>query len=135
MHDYEPCYYRPDGTRYPKGTEGLFEWAKDFEDMKKRKVRVSRLWWGAEVSTVWLGINHAFHDDAPPLIFESMTFYPRRWGYAPDMDRYSTKRQALRGHLRMVKKWSDPWQAIQAVVPALLEAAGGWLKKTIRPAA
>lgn len=69
--------FRPDGTPYPATGEGLTEWARDFEDEEKRRVGWTRLWWGGSVSTVWLGLNHRFYGDGPPIIFESMMFTPR----------------------------------------------------------
>jgi hypothetical protein len=63
---------------------------------------------GRWVSTVWLGIDHAF-GQGPPLIFETMVF-PSKDGPLTDLDcdRYSTEDEALRGHQRMVEKWSKP---------------------------
>jgi hypothetical protein len=54
----------------------------------------------AQVSTVWLGLDHQF-GDGPPLIFESIVF-----GGALDqeMDRYSTWREAQNGHAAMVDR-------------------------------
>ena len=54
-----------------------------------------------EISTVFLGLNHAFHS-GPPLIFETMVFtdvYPE---INEDMHRYSTWDQALAGHKEMI---------------------------------
>jgi hypothetical protein len=52
-----------------------------------------------EVSTVWLGLNHNFHDNGPPLIFETMTFtedednqwFQQCW-------RWGTETEARAGH-------------------------------------
>jgi hypothetical protein len=46
------------------------------------------------VSTVWMGLNHAY-DDGPPLIFETMIFGGPMDQY---MDRYTTEDQARTGH-------------------------------------
>jgi hypothetical protein len=53
----------------------------------------------ADVSTVWLGLDHRF-GAGPPLIFETMVF-----GGEHDQGqwRYSTEEQALAGHERVVK--------------------------------
>lgn len=55
------------------------------------------------VSTIWLGLNHAF-SDGPPLIFETMVFTKESWA---DLDcrRYSTEDEAIRGHAAMRQKW------------------------------
>jgi len=53
------------------------------------------------VSTVWLGLNHAF-GPGPPLIFETMVF-----GLDDGeelMFRYSTLEEAEAGHLRVVNR-------------------------------
>jgi hypothetical protein len=55
------------------------------------------------VSTVWLGIDHAWWPDSLPLIFETMVFYgvdPYRRG--GECERYHTEAEALAGHARMV---------------------------------
>jgi hypothetical protein len=53
----------------------------------------------ANVSTIWLGLDHQSHPDAPPLMFETMVF-----GGPADswQDRYSTEAQATEGHARVV---------------------------------
>jgi hypothetical protein len=58
------------------------------------------------VSTVWLGLDHNYLSDGPPIIFETMVFAtsPNVEGLGPDLDsrRYSTEAQALEGHEEMV---------------------------------
>lgn len=51
------------------------------------------------VSTIWLGLDHSYTLDGPPLIFETMVF-----GGHHDMDgeRYATEAAALAGHDRWV---------------------------------
>lgn len=48
------------------------------------------------VSTVFLGMNHAF-DDGPPILWETMVF-----GIEEYCDRYRTKAEALEGHEKAV---------------------------------
>ena len=48
-----------------------------------------------KVSTVFLGIDHNWHDDGPPLLFESLVFGGPLDG---DMYRYSTWDEAAAGH-------------------------------------
>lgn len=50
----------------------------------------------AEVSTVFLGINHQWKDGEPPVLFETMIFGGPRDGY---QNRYSTWEEAEQGHL------------------------------------
>lgn len=52
------------------------------------------------VSTVWLGLNHAW-DGGPPLIFETMWF---RDGESVDLRRYTTLEQAKAGHKAVVAR-------------------------------
>lgn len=46
------------------------------------------------ISTVYLGLNHAF-GEGPPIIFETMIFGGPMDEY---MDRYSTEEEAIAGH-------------------------------------
>lgn len=60
------------------------------------------------VSTVWLGMNHAFDPAAPPLIYETMVFNETKDGLDRFDDlaceRYTTREQAEAGHAAMVAK-------------------------------
>jgi len=53
----------------------------------------------SKVSTVWLGLNHEFRPDRPPLIFETMIFGGQ---YADYCERYATEAQAAAGHAAVV---------------------------------
>lgn len=81
----------------------MMEWAKQFRE--DRVVAVTDLPDGKRVSTVFLGLNHAF-GDGPPLIFETMVFDHGSYGEV-DMDRYTTEEQAKAGHEAMVTKWTE----------------------------
>lgn len=91
-------------------------WAEWFQrnDGNARRVTETRtkFFW---VSTVFIGINYNWNPDGPPLIFESMAFLqPKRCdirAVMPDSPligdgemqwRYSTRDQALAGHIAMV---------------------------------
>ena len=83
----------------------LMDWARTFEDMDARRVAETTLPDGKYVSTVWLGLDHAF-GRGPPLIFESMVFASATQGSeALDQDRYSTEAEAREGHEALVAKW------------------------------
>lgn len=99
-------YYRRDGTPYPNGMEGMLQWGKDLE-MTDRRVDKTNLWWGGYVSTVWLGLDHGW-GAGPPLIFETMVFGKVSM-LDLDMERYSYESEAIMGHHRLVRKWSNPW--------------------------
>lgn len=98
MDEY-PRYYDYDGDPIS------FEvWVELFEARTENLVR----WRVAEtdigdikVSTVWLGLDHNFMFEGPPLIFESVVF-----GGALDdeMRRYSTVEEAEKGHWDLVEK-------------------------------
>jgi hypothetical protein len=83
----------------------LPEWGRMLEDRAYSLVAQTQLLNGRVVSTVWMGLDHAF-GRGPPLIFETMVFPPG--GSADDMDceRYSTEEEAKAGHEAMVAKWS-----------------------------
>lgn len=94
-------HYRRNGTPYPEGDEGLFEWAHDFHDLTYKVVRQETLPNGIWISTVWLGIDHNFALDGPPLIFETMAWSAN--GDALDFqERYATEDDAIIGHLQAI---------------------------------
>lgn len=70
------------------------------KDIKYKRVGYTELEKGVKVSTVWLGLNHNWRN-GELLIFETMVFGGKHDG---DMDRYTTEKQAIAGHKRMVKK-------------------------------
>lgn len=81
----------------PQGQPISFErWSELFN--RPRIVAWSQPFAGVEVSTVWLGLDHAFLG-GPPLIFETMVF-----GGPLDQEqmRYSTTDQARQGHEDML---------------------------------
>ena len=58
---------------------------------------------GNRVSTVWLGINHAFDESYGPLLFETMVFADDKTGQDIYMDRYSTWDEAVAGHQKAIE--------------------------------
>lgn len=67
-------YYDIDGVPISIG-----RWAQLFEDTEGRRIAetIVPLPGGEEarVSTVWIGIDHNFAGEGPPLIFETMVFF------------------------------------------------------------
>lgn len=60
---------------------------------------------GHFVSTVWLGIDHAFFD-GPPVLFETMVFpIPTAWSDELDCRRYHTEDEAKAGHVVSCRFW------------------------------
>jgi len=82
--------------------EYVLEWANMFEDTGARIVAKDRIGRGnVEVSTVFLGINHSFFGNAPPLWFETMIFGGHLDGY---QERCTTWDQAVAQHEIAKKK-------------------------------
>src|SRR5215216_723942 len=56
-----------------------------------------------EISTVFLGLNHNYYGEGPPLIYETMIFGGHLNG---ECYRYSTEQQAAEGHMANVERAS-----------------------------
>lgn len=80
----------------------LITWARWFETAD-RKVALTDIAAGVNVSTVFLGLDHGY-GDGPPQIFETMVF---GGPLDKEMDRYATWDEALKGHTAMVKRATD----------------------------
>lgn len=71
-------------------------------DYKYKVVAQTTLPDGKWVSTVWLGLDHTFSGEGPPLIFETMVF-PSKGDFSETYcERYSTLEEARAGHERIV---------------------------------
>jgi hypothetical protein len=57
---------------------------------------------GHRVSTVWLGIDHAY-EEGLPLLFETMVFNKENGWIELYCDRYSTWNESLEGHKKAVE--------------------------------
>jgi hypothetical protein len=79
----------------------LMEWARWFEGNREDRI-VARTQIGKVlISTVFLGLDHNFGEDGPPLLFETLVFGGDLDG---ERERYSTWAQAEAGHEQMVAK-------------------------------
>ena len=79
-----------------------FGFRKDFsfENRFDLKTQVGRY----KVSTVDLGMNHQFLPDLPPLYYETMIFRKNEDNlFEYYQERYTTEKQARKGHKRAVK--------------------------------
>lgn len=79
----------------------IYTWAKWFENAAQRVVAKA---WPADhiqVSTVFIGLDHRFGDDGPPLVFETMVF---GGPLDQEMEHYATWREAIAGHDAMVAR-------------------------------
>lgn len=80
-------------------------WCLLFADTEARTVGYTELDAGVRVSTIWLGLDHRFLGDGPPLIYETMIF-----GGPHDEEqwRYPNREAALAGHDQAVALARDP---------------------------
>ena len=93
-------FYILDDDHNPVETDST-EWSKWLNEGDRRRVELDIFENKCNVSTVFLGINHAF-DDGPPILFETMIFGGRFDEY---QERYFTWDEAIAGHekaLRMI---------------------------------
>jgi len=74
----------------------LLKWAEWYETAD-RKLAADAIG-SVKISTVFLGLNHAF-DDGPPMLYETMIFGGPHDDY---QERYHNKVAALAGHDRAV---------------------------------
>lgn len=95
-------YYILKGKKVVKATAQ--EWGKYFEKAN-RIVGRTILENGLFVSTVFLGLDHNWMG-GKPLIFETMVFPTENNLLEISMKRYSTWKEAEKGHKEMVLKYS-----------------------------
>jgi hypothetical protein len=96
----------------PVECNDLILWAMWFEDTRKKRIvqqdRIGDFW----VSTVFLGLNHNWWGDGPPILFETMVFDRSSHGkYARTgaQERYCTWDEALAGHLVLCAELRLTW--------------------------
>ena len=87
------CYDK-DGTQIT-----MRQWAHLLEDdLEYKIVAQDHPAPNVMVSTVWLGLDHNYSHEGPPIIFETMVFWGNWSGDDDYQQRYSTMEQALEGH-------------------------------------
>lgn len=121
---YEPQFYLLGPDHQLIACE-LMEWAANFEHADRvvaqtgRREYVDGDWRkgfaGIQVSTVFLGLDHRFFGDGPPLVFETMVF---GGPHDSDMERYGSWAAAEAGHQRMVAKVFPALAKINKHLPA-----------------
>lgn len=89
-------YYILDGHKVKD--VNLMTWAKWFET-NDRHVADEKIG-DVRISTIFLGLDHSF-GSGPPLLFETMVF---GGPLDQEMDRYSTREEAEKGHKEMIDK-------------------------------
>lgn len=85
-------------NKEPVRIRDIIEWAKGFEDQDRRVARDTV--GDAEVSTVFLGIDHSFGDSEKPVLFETMIF---GGPLDQEMWRYCTWDEAVEGHAKALE--------------------------------
>lgn len=83
----------------------IHKWGRWFEGGERRRVGSNNLH-GKRVSTVFLGLDHRFGDEGPPLLFETMVFPGEEWR-EEFCERYCTWDEAVAGHDRAVQYVRD----------------------------
>jgi hypothetical protein len=91
-------YYKLDEKRHVVAIDCPLEWAEYFETAD-RSVDKTDITSDCHVSTVFLGLDHNFADEGPPLLFGTMVFGGPFDGH---MKRYSTYGEAHKGHWEVV---------------------------------
>jgi hypothetical protein len=81
--------------KVPVQVHDMEEWMDAFRLHDSRIVAKTDLPDDIQVSTVFLGMDHSFGDDGPPILFETMIFGGALDGY---QERYSTWEEAEEGH-------------------------------------
>lgn len=77
------------------------EWAQWFDkNYSSRRINKTLLG-NIVISTVFLGLNHRFSGDGPPILFETLVFGGE---FDQSMERYCTWAEAETGHQEMVNK-------------------------------
>jgi len=73
----------------------MLVWAKWCGEGERRRVQQDIFNGKCNVSTVFLGLDHSFSDEGPPILFETMIF---GGVFSEYQDRYATWDEAEEGH-------------------------------------
>ena len=104
-------YYKLDESGEPVVCEDMLEWALWFgTSHESRVIAKTELPSGAVVSTVFIGIDHAFRG-GDPVLWETMLFGGE---YDLACDRYRSRNEALVGHEMWVLVARDEMTPIDA---------------------
>lgn len=92
----------------PRPEPDLIVWAEWFEQSERRMVKQTVMENSAHkqvvVSTVFLGIDYNFELEGLPILWETGIFFED--GRPTEIvERYTSKDEALEGHVRWVKEW------------------------------
>lgn len=90
--------YKLDDDGTAVACENLLEWALWFESADRTVVKTEV--GDKRVSTVFLGLDHNYSGDGPPVLWETMVFGPD--GAGDEQERYTSVEAARKGHQRFV---------------------------------
>lgn len=90
----------------PVEVHDIGQWGEFMKQHKVRRVAWDELPGNVRVSTVFLGLDHNFQDDGPPILFETMIFGGRHNDYQA---RYATWEEAEVGHAKALKLARGNW--------------------------
>jgi len=88
----------------PTPVDDVLAWGNFLTDIDARRVAYTEVP-GGYVSTVFIGLDHNFTSDGPPLLFETMIFGGPHTDY---QQRYATWDEAEQGHAVAVALASNP---------------------------
>ena len=85
------------------------EWAEQLEELNDLHMKhvADDYINNNRISTIWLGVDHQWNENAPPLLFETMVFKDGDYGNKIYCSRYSTWQEAEEGHKRAIKWVED----------------------------
>lgn len=119
-------------ARVPVPMEDTIAWGSWMQtaDRHVGRTQIQDVW----VSTVFLGLDHNFFDEGPPLLFETMAFLPpiertilgRRMTVRDTLEiqrRYSTWDEAEDGHIEVCNEVVQHNKDIENLVAAAIERA------------
>jgi hypothetical protein len=92
-----PDYYDRSGNNISEE-----EWQRRYENSLYRLVDSTEVG-DYLVSTVWLGLNHNWNPDGPPLVYETMVF----GGSTEPQYRWTTEEEAKKNHRSIVAQLKE----------------------------
>jgi len=93
--------YILDDKGEPHKEKNLMKWAKWYENSGQARIVAKTCVGNAEVSTVFLSLDHSF-GNGPPMLYETMIFNSEDNEFGSYLERYSTRAEAEAGHTRIV---------------------------------
>jgi hypothetical protein len=115
VRDPDSLYYILENGE-PKPVRDARVWGEWFEaNLQARHVGDDTIG-GAQVSTVFLGLDHRHFGDGPPILFETMVFGGPLDG---EQERYCTQGAAIDGHNAMCARVRDMMKLVDGSSPNL----------------